>query len=179
MDGRPNETSRSAGDELRLDRHWDRIRTVVARGQRSTGHCAIASVGPDGIPNVTPVGTVFLRDNGTGFYFDVYTSALARNIEANPKVCLMAVDSGSWMWLRSLIIGRFVQPPGVRLYGTAGSRRPATAEERSEVERRVRQAQRLKGGRLLWSEFTHVRDITFSEFRPVRYPRMMDGMWAD
>ena len=32
----------------------------------------------DGIPNITPVGTVFFRDDCTGFYFDQYTSALAR-----------------------------------------------------------------------------------------------------
>ncbi|MFI7669323.1 pyridoxamine 5'-phosphate oxidase family protein [Nocardia sp. NPDC049526] len=77
---------------MRLDDHWDQIREIVTRGRRSTGHFTIASVGPDSMPNATPVGTVFLRDDCTGFYFDQYTSALAANLEVNPWVCLMAVD---------------------------------------------------------------------------------------
>ncbi|WP_084478865.1 pyridoxamine 5'-phosphate oxidase family protein [Nocardia jejuensis] len=168
----------NAAHPLPLAPHWPQIKATVARGNRSTGHCAIASISPEGRPNVTPVGTVFLRDDQTGFYFDVYTSALARNIDANPEICLMAVDSGSWMWFRSLVSARFAAPPGVRLYGTAGNLRAATAEEREAAERRVRVAQVLKGGRALWSNFTHVRDLTFDSFRPVRYPTMMDGMWS-
>ncbi|MFI6045524.1 pyridoxamine 5'-phosphate oxidase family protein [Nocardia sp. NPDC051321] len=46
---------------MTLEQNWDEFRQVVARGKRSTGHCAIASVDADGTPNVTPVGTVYLR----------------------------------------------------------------------------------------------------------------------
>ena len=51
-----------------------------------------------------------------------------------------------------------------------GARRPATADELDEVRRRVRP---MRGGKLLWSDFTHVRDITVTGFRLVRYPVMM------
>jgi len=156
---------------------WDEIRRVVARTQRSTGHFAIGSVDADGMPNVTPVGTLFLRGDHTGYYFDQYTSALARNLDADPRVCLMAVDSGSLFWFRSLLAGRFTAPPGVRLYGTVSARRAATADELARVRQRVRPMRLLKGGRLLWSDFTHVRDITFTEVRPVRYPVMMSHLW--
>lgn len=161
---------------MRLDEHWDQIREIVARGRRSTGHFAIASVDTEGMPNVTPVGTVFLRADCTGFYFDQYTSALAANLEANPRVCLMAVDSGSFFWFRSLLLGRFSAAPGVRLYGTVGPRRPATAAELDQVRRRVRPMRLLRGGRLLWSDFSHVRDIAFTDFRLVRYPVMMSRL---
>ncbi|WP_421845170.1 pyridoxamine 5'-phosphate oxidase family protein [Mycobacterium sp.] len=92
------------------DESWRTIRETVARAKQSSMHCAIASVDPDGTPHITPVGTVFLRDDRTGFYFDQYTSALARNIEADPRVCLMAVDTGRLFWLRSLLAGRFIAP---------------------------------------------------------------------
>ena len=32
---------------------------------------------------------------------------------------------------------------------------------------------------MLWSDFSHVRDIAFSGFRPVRYPVMMEHLWQD
>ncbi|MFX0579526.1 pyridoxamine 5'-phosphate oxidase family protein [Nocardia nepalensis] len=162
---------------MSVEERWDEIRAVVARGKRSSGHFAIASVDADGAPHVTPVGTVFLRDDQTGFYFDQYTSALARNVDADPRVCVMAVDTGFLFWFRSLFLGRFIAAPGVRLYGTVGALRPATPSELEQVRRSVRITQWLKGGKLLWSNFSHVRDITFTDFRPVRYPVMMSHLW--
>lgn len=152
---------------------WDSIREVVTRGRKTTGHFAIASVDDDGMPNVTPVGTVFLRDDRSGFYFDQYTNALARNVDAGSRVCLLAVDSGSLFWFRSLLTGRFRTPPGVRLYGTVGAKRLANAAELEQVRRRVRPMLALRGGRLLWSDFAYVRDIEFTSFRWVQYPVMM------
>ncbi|MFD6273537.1 pyridoxamine 5'-phosphate oxidase family protein [Nocardia asteroides] len=152
---------------------WTEIRTIVARAQRSTGHFALASVDATGAPTITPIGTLFLRTDRTGYFFDHYTTALTRNVDADARICLMAVDSGRTYWFRSLLTARFPAPPGVRLYGTAGPRRPATAAERDTVRRRVRPLRTLRGGKLLWSDLTHVRDITFTGFRLVRYPVMM------
>ncbi|MGB4765844.1 MAG: pyridoxamine 5'-phosphate oxidase family protein [Rugosibacter sp.] len=162
---------------MRIEEHWSEIKLVVARGQMSTIYCSIASIAPDSTPNVTPIGTVFLRDDLSGYYFDHYTSALAKNIDANPNVCVMAVNAGRWFWLKSFWLGRFVSPPGVRLYGKAGPLREATPEEIRLIENRVRPTKWLKGSRLLWSGFTHVRDINFTSFRPITYPRMMEGLW--
>ncbi|TCJ89691.1 pyridoxamine 5'-phosphate oxidase [Nocardia alba] len=156
-----------------LYEQWREIRDILDRGRKATGHFAIASVDSDGVPNITPVGTVFLREDRTAFYFDQYTSALARNLDTNPRVCLMAVDRGTLFWFRSLLVGRFAAAPGVRLYGTAGTLRPATDLELAQVRRRVRPMRFLRGGRLLWSNFSHVRDITFTSSRLVRYPMMM------
>ncbi|MGV0807664.1 pyridoxamine 5'-phosphate oxidase family protein [Mycolicibacterium setense] len=159
------------------DEMWAAIRDVVGRAKKSTMHCAIASIAPDGGPHITPVGTIFLREDHTGFYFDEYTSALARNVDHDPRVCVMAVDSGRLFWLRSLLTGRFIAPPAVRLYGTVGALRPATSPELEQVRQSVRATQRLKGGKMLWSGFSQVRDITFTGFRPVRYPVMMGHLW--
>ena len=164
-------------DSYNIAEHWPQIARLVSRGQASTIYCSMASVNPDGTPNVTPVGTVFLRDNPSGYYFDHYTSALARNLDANPNICVMAVNAGRLFWLRSLALGRFTSPPGVRLYGTVGALRPATANEIQQVQRRVRSTKWLKGNRLLWAQLTQVRDIAFTTFRPVTYPVMMNGLW--
>lgn len=161
------------------DESWRTTQETIARAKQSSMHCAIASVDPGGAPHITPVGTVFLRDDHTGFYFDQYTSALARNIEADPRVCLMAVDTGRLFWLRSLLAGRFIAPPGVRLFGTAGPLRAATQFELKQVRRSVRKAQWLRGGKMLWSDFSHVRDIAFNGYRPVCYPVMMAHLWQD
>jgi uncharacterized protein len=170
----------TAEDECALDEtHWTAIKDIVGRAKKSTLHCAIASTDADGAPHITPVGTVFLRDDCTGFYFDQYTSALARNVERDPRVCVMAVDTARLFWLRSLLTGRFTAPPAVRLYGTASALRPATSPELQQVRQSVRATQRLKGGRMLWSDFSQVRDITFSGFRPVRYPVMMSHLWEN
>jgi uncharacterized protein len=156
---------------------WPQIRRVLLRAQRSSVHCAVASVGPDGAPNVTPIGTVFLRDDGTGYFFDQYSSQLARNLANNPRVCVMAVNVSRWFWLRSFLLGRFTSPPGLRLDGMAGPLRPASPQELQAIAERVRPTRWLKGSRLLWSDFTQVRDLDFHAFRPVRYPHMMDGLW--
>jgi hypothetical protein len=156
---------------------WKKVKAVLEKGQASTIYCSVASINTDGTPNVTPIGTVFLSDEQTGYYFDHYTSALARNLDENPNVCIMSVNAGFWFWFRSFLLGRFVSPPGVRLYGTVGKLRPATEEEIKKIERRVLPTKWLKGSRMLWTDFTHVRDIKFTNYRPITYPKMMDGVW--
>ncbi|QVI18929.1 pyridoxamine 5'-phosphate oxidase family protein [Nocardia tengchongensis] len=158
---------------MTLEQNWNRIRETVSRA----GHCAIASIDEHGAPTIAPIGTVFLRDDTTGFYFDQYAQALGRNLDRDPRVCLMAVDGRPLYWFRSLLTARFPSPPGVRLYGTAGPARPATEDEMRQVRARVRIPVRLKGGALLWSDFSQVRDITFTDYRPVRYPHMMSHLW--
>ena len=158
---------------------WKKVKSVLEQGQASTVYCSIATVNPDGTPHITPVGTVFLRNDQSGYFFDHYAEALGKNIDQNPNVCIMAVNAGRFFWLRSLLKGRFVAPPGVRLYGKVGRMREATSEEIEKIVKRVKPSQWMKGARLLWSDFTHVRDIEFTHYKPITYPVMMDGMWPE
>lgn len=162
---------------MSLASHWNEIVKVIGIGQRSSMHCSIASVDDQGTPNITPIGTVFLRGDQTGYFFDTFTSKLASNIEENQNICLMAVNTNSSFWLKSFFKGKFPTPPGVRLYGTVGSLREATEEELKAINKRIKPMSWLKGSKLIWSSFTHVRDIHFNDFRPVQYPKMMEHLW--
>ena len=157
-----------------LEKQWPQIVATFARAQTSSLYCSIASVDTVGQPNVTPIGTLFLGKPCSGFYFDQYTASLAANVDVNPEVCAMAVNASKFFWLRALLAGKFSSLPGVRLYGTAGPLRDATPGEKLQVQRRIGRTRWLKGGRLLWSSFTHVRDLSFTSYRLVAYPVMME-----
>lgn len=164
-------------DQLRTQ--WPDIKKTLEQAQASAVHCTIATVSPDGMPHITPVGTVFLRDDQTGFFFDHYAVALGDNIDRNPSVCVCAVNVGRWFWLRALVTGQFAATPGVRLYGQAGPARSATEGELKLIHDRVKGASRLKGAKQLWSDFSVVRDIQFTDFKAVTYPMMMDKVWPN
>jgi hypothetical protein len=51
---------------------WSVIRRVFTRGFASSFHFAVASVGADGSPHLTPIGSVMLGTTGQGFYFEEY-----------------------------------------------------------------------------------------------------------
>jgi hypothetical protein len=161
-----------------LDTHWPQIRRTVMAAQRSALHCAIATVTPQNTPHLVPIGTVFLHaDRPGGYMFDHYANNMAKNLAGNPNICLLAVNASRLMWLASFLRGRFVSPPGLRLYGTAGALRLASAAERAAVDRRTGLMRLLPGGRAIWNDFSHVRDLHFTRFAPIMYPAMMEDVW--
>jgi uncharacterized protein len=162
---------------MTLQNQWPLIRATFDASIRSSLHCAVASVRDDGSPHVTPIGHMFLRDDCTAYYFEEHTKRLPENLTRDPRVCVMFVRSDRWFWARSLFRGRFAAPPGVRLFGVAGERRPASADEIAAYLARVRPFRKLAGYALIWKDLTHVRDLVFERCEPVRYPVMTDGLW--
>jgi hypothetical protein len=153
--------------------HWPQIRNIFSKSFFSSFHFAIATINADGTPHVSPIGSLILdRQQQKGFYFEIFTSHLQKNLEANPNVCVLATNSGGFFWLRSLAIGRFRVPPAVRLRGFAGARRLATNEEISRWRRRIGFLRFLPGYRLLWGNLQYVREIEFCDFEPVKMGRM-------
>ena len=51
---------------------WSLVKNVFSKAQKANMHVNIASVSIEGIPNITPIGTVFLNDDGTGFLLVVF-----------------------------------------------------------------------------------------------------------
>jgi len=165
---------------MTLEESMPAIRRVFRNASRTSLHVSIASVNPDGSPHVTPIGSFYLREDGVGIFFELLTQRLVENVERNPRVCVLAVNSGKLFWLRSLIAGRFATYPGVRLDGTMGERRESTAEERAWWARRIQPLKWTRGANVLWSaaSLRYVREIHFTQAIPVEAGAMTQRLAA-
>jgi len=164
---------------MEIGNHWKTIQSIFQRTLTSSLHFAIGTVNEDGSPHITPIGGLFLRDNKTGFFFDVFSVNMSKNIERNQRVCILAVDSGLTFWANSFMTGKCVTPPSVRLKGTAGQRRESTEEEVDLWRRHVEFARETKGYDLLWKDMRYVRDLYFDSFEPVYMGAMTQELWRD
>lgn len=152
---------------------WTRARAVFKASFSTSFHYAIASVNDDGTPHVAPIGSLLLqREEPRGVYFEIFSTQTRKNIERNPHLCVLAVNSGMKFWLKSLMKGKFETDPAVRLYGRAGERRRATEKEISTWHRRTGFLRRLKGYPLLWGNLTYVREVTFHKIERVNVGKM-------
>jgi len=101
------------------------------------------------------------------------SESFKENIPNNSKACLQAVNSKRFFWLKSMILGKFSDFPGVRLNIEISELRIATAEELIMIEQRIKPLSWTKASQLIWSSFTHVRDFNVTGFKWVQYPTMM------
>ncbi|MEG1856164.1 MAG: pyridoxamine 5'-phosphate oxidase family protein [Acinetobacter sp.] len=152
---------------------WQHIRKVVNDAQRAAMHCSIATVDAQLQPSITPIGTLFLRENYSGFFFDSYAESFKENLPQNNKACIQAINSSRLFWLKSLLKGEFSDYPGVRLYVEIAALRAANDEELAQISQRIQTLKWTKGSKLIWSDFTQIREFTVQSFRWVKYPKMM------
>lgn len=155
-----------------IEQNWGMIKDVLQSAMASSRHCSFATVDEEGLPHVTPIGSLALRDDCTGYYFEEFTRQMPKNLGANQRVCILAVNSGFFYWYKAISSGRFPAFPGVRLYGTVGERREATGDEIAAWHNRVKRARKTRGYKLIWENLKHVRDIKFDSFRPVTTGQM-------
>ena len=141
--------------------NWPLVKRLLGESFRSSLHCAIASVNEKGEPHVTPIGSLILDRPGHGFYFEQFTRQMPNNFRHNQEVCVLAVNSGFWYWLKSLLAGRFRTPPGMRLVGRVGEVRAATDQEIASWQRRVGSVRFTRGHAILWRNMKRVREIHF------------------
>ncbi|MFO0567052.1 MAG: pyridoxamine 5'-phosphate oxidase family protein [Polyangiaceae bacterium] len=164
-------------------RTWLELKRLFARTFSSSLHFAVASVGADGEPCLTPVGAVFLGEPGHAFYLELYATGLGRRLALDPRVAILAVDSGRLLWFRSLLSGRFARVPAVRLRGLAAREpRAPTSAELARIARRLGAARFLPGGRVLWPNLDaaarlRVRDLEIHRIEPVHLGRMPVPRW--
>ena len=151
---------------------WNDIRAHFSKCFRSNYFVSIASVDDANCPTVTPIGSLFLGHHQDGFYFEKYLSRLPQHAEQNRKICVMAVNSNIWFWLKSLFHGVFRSSPAIRLFGELGVRRVATATEKARLRARVRTTRGLKGNHYLWDDMQYVREVAFTRAEQVNLGEM-------
>ncbi len=156
--------------------NWKLIREHFNQSFRSNFHVAIASVDASNNPTVTPIGSVFLNGDRTGFYFEKFPSKLPLHARANKNICILGVNSNRWFWIKSLFLGKFKTPPAIKLYGELGEKRKATHIELSRLERRVRIAKGTRGHAYLWKGLDHVREINFTKAEKINLAKMTEDL---
>lgn len=161
------------------DLQWRRIRHLFQDAFNSSFHYAFATVGEDGSPHITPIGSLILGKDRRGFYFEEYVKNMSKNLQRSNRVCIMAVNTNKFSAWKSFILGRFVSPPAVRLMGSVGERREATPQEIEQFRNRVKKFRMFKAYDLLWGNLRYVREIRFDSFEPVHAGVMTRDLWKE
>ena len=151
---------------------WQEVKKLFRNSFKSSFHFAIASINEKGEPHVTPIGSLILGRPGHGIYFEKFPKQLPKNYRGNRNVCVLAVNSSKWFWLKSLLGGRFKSPPAIRLHGVAGELRDATDVELALWQKRVKTVRFTKGYDAIWRGMSRVRDIEFVKIDPVQIGTM-------
>ena len=161
----PSPSSDSEEGNKLLAAQWRQVRRLYKKNPV----VPIASVGADGQPHITPVGSLWLHPiEPRGLYLELFTKQLPKNLNHDRRFTLLFVDNGPWTWLPALIRGSFRAPVGVRLHGIASDRRPTEPHEVARFRKLVKPVSWTKGHDLLWSNLPYVRDLTFTGASPIR-----------
>lgn len=162
--------------EIDIRANWVEIKKHFNRSFRTNFHVSIASVDEKNNPTVTPIGSLFLNKDQSGFYFEKFPTKLPKNSEHNRNVCVLGVNSNTFFWLTSLYKGRFKRYPAIKLYGQLGDRRKAQAEEVKRLNARMRTTKLLKGSNYLWGKMEFVREITFTKAEKINLGEMTEKL---
>jgi hypothetical protein len=149
--------------KINLEENWQKIRIHFRKSFGANMHVSIASVDENHQPTITPIGSLFLNNNQTGFYFEKFATKLNINSKTNKSICVLVVNSDKWFWLKSLFKMSFSVYPAIKLYGELGIKREATEKEYRAFQKRIRKTKRLKGSNYLWKDMSMVREITFTK----------------
>ena len=159
-----------------IQTNWLEIRKHFNRSFRTNFHVSIASVDKDNNPTVTPIGSLFLNSNQTGFYFEKFPTTLPENSKHNKNICVLSVNSNTFFWLISLFKGQFNRYPAIKLYGQLGNKRKATDIEIKRLNARMRTTKWLKGNSYLWGKMEYVREITFTKAGKINLGKMTENL---
>ena len=158
--------------KINLEENWQKIRRHFSKSFGANMHVSFASVNKENQPTITPIGSLFLNNNQTGFYFEKFATKLNVNSKVNKNICVLAVNSSKWLWLKSLFKMNFSEYPAVKLYGELGDKRQATQKESRAFQKRIRQTKMLKGSKYLWNDMSMVREIKFTKGEKINLGKM-------
>ena len=152
--------------------NWRKIKAYYNETMKGGMYCTFATVNSNNEPNATPIGSLFLRDDFTGFFFDRFPTVMDNNLDDNGKVCILLVNGSRAFWFRSLVKGVFDKPSGIKLVGAAGQKRESTPKEQMAFAKKTNGLKGFKGYDILWKDMRHVRDITFTDYYQITTGKM-------
>lgn len=158
---------------------WNKIRKHFSQAFASSLHVSVASYDGQSGLTVTPIGSMFLNDNASGFYFEMFPSKLPANSNEHPEIAVLAVRSSRLFWIRSLFKSEFSNYPAVKLYGVLGAKREAHKKEIRALQRRVRWTSVLQGHKYLWGSMHMVREIKFHSAEIIKLGKMTKAFNRD
>jgi len=162
--------------DMDIQTNWLDIRKHFNKCFKTNFHVSIASTDEKGNPTVTPIGSLFLNSNQTGFYFEKFTSKLPKNCKYNKNICVLGVNSNKFFWLTSLFKVKFKNYPAIKLYGQLGDKREATDIELSRLNARMKTTKWLKGNNYLWGNMKYVREIKFTKAEKINLGKMTENL---
>ncbi len=151
---------------------WVKIMEYYAEALKASRYCSIATVDANGKPNVSPIGSLLLKADFSGFFLDIFTETLSKNIDLNNNVCILFVNTNKLFWMKSLYKNRFEKPSGLKLVGTAGEKRKAAEEEVESFRKYIKPMKGFKGYHTLWDNLQYVRDVKFTEYHSIDTGKM-------
>jgi len=160
-----------------LKANWPRIVRHFEKSILTSRFFTFATINPDGSAHATPIASLVLTDDCSGYFSDVFQGKMIENINADQRVCILAVRMGFGFWLKALFRGRYDAWPGIRLYGTVGGSRQGRPGEIDRWRKRVNMFKGLKGHTLLWKYADRVRDIRFTHYEPLRMGAMTNQLF--
>lgn len=146
----------------------NKIKPLLAKAMFTS----VATVTEDGMPHVSPIGSVFLINKDKGFYFEKFTKNIPKNTKHMPYATLMSVNVSKWFWLKSLLKGQFKTPPAIRLLVKLGELREETNEEATTFKKKVSIFKMTKGYDLMWKDMSLIREFKIVEYKPVFIGKM-------
>lgn len=159
-----------------IKENWQLIKEHFNVSFKTSLCVSMASVDKDNEPTVTPIGTVFLNKDQTGFYFEKFPKKIPINVKTNKNICVLAVNSSKWFWIKALYKSKFNTYPAIRLYGELGEKRKATDIEISRMNRRMRTTKGLKGNMYIWGKMEFVREIKFIKAEGINIGKMTNEL---
>jgi hypothetical protein len=133
-------------------------------------YCSISTITSDGNPHISPIGSVYLENEHGGYFIELFTKSMAD--KSGAKACIMAVNTSPLFWIKSLIKGKFISPPAIRLLVTLGDQRKITNIEMERFQKKVKMFKWTKGHKLMWSKASYVRPFKVEKVIPVSIGKM-------
>lgn len=134
--------------------------------------CSVATVTEDGLPHVSPIGSIVLLNKDKGMFFEKFTKSISKNTNENSYATIMCVNDGKWFWLKSLITGKFNKPPAIRLVVKIGKLREGTDNEGQIFKNKIKLFKKTKGYQMMWQEMSQIREFKIIDYKPVFIGKM-------